>query len=69
MAKSIFTGWRVVTPGSCSDCGYDDGWGFEGGGSIQCNCQMEEGEMEGFDFTDANPRDDSEYISGDTPDF
>lgn len=37
--KTIFTGWRKVTPEACSQCGYDDGWQCDGRGNILCECQ------------------------------
>jgi hypothetical protein len=39
MAKTVFTGWRTVTPGACSICGYDDGWEQYNGSSTVCDCQ------------------------------
>lgn len=39
MAKTVFTGWRSVTPGACSICGYDGGWDCDGRGTILCECQ------------------------------
>jgi hypothetical protein len=24
--KTVFTGWRTVTPGDCSECGMNDEW-------------------------------------------
>lgn len=38
--KTVFTGWRVVTPGNCIACGFDDGWSCDGRGSITCECQQ-----------------------------
>ena len=39
MAKSVFTGWRTVTPGKCSECGSDDEWDCDGRGTVYCSCQ------------------------------
>lgn len=39
MAKSVFTGWRTVTPGKCSCCGSDDDWDCDGRGTVYCGCQ------------------------------
>lgn len=39
MAKVVFTGWRTVTPGACSNCGFDDGWSCDGRGNVLCDCQ------------------------------
>lgn len=39
MAKTVFTGWRTVTPGECYECGYDDRWECDGRGNILCECQ------------------------------
>ena len=42
MATSVFTGWRTVTPGACSICGYDDDWQCDGrgnGGSAGVNSE------------------------------
>ena len=46
MAKSVFTGWRTVTPGACLSCGYDDGWQCDGRGTITCDCQAEDEEQD-----------------------
>lgn len=49
--KTVNTGWRGVTPGKCMCCGYADGWGVDGRGSIMCDCQLSgEDGCEGFDF-------------------
>jgi hypothetical protein len=52
MAKTVFTGWRTVTPGECSCCGFDDDWSCDGRGAVLCGCQAcaECGELsaEGF---------------------
>lgn len=39
MAKSVFTGWRTVTPGACTICGFDTDWEVDGRGSVYCSCQ------------------------------
>jgi hypothetical protein len=39
MAKTVFTGWRTVTPGVCSDCGCIDAWECDGRGNVLCDCQ------------------------------
>ncbi len=39
MAKQVFTGWRTVTPGKCSECGCDDDWSCDGRGNVLCGCQ------------------------------
>jgi hypothetical protein len=41
MATRVFTGWKTVTPGNCSCCGFDDGWDCDGSGTIFCECQVE----------------------------
>lgn len=38
MARTVFTGWRRVTPGCCLGCGYDDDWQCDGRGTIYCSC-------------------------------
>lgn len=40
MAKSVFTGWRTVTPGTCSQCGFDNEWSCNGRGTVYCACQV-----------------------------
>lgn len=40
MATTVFTGWRKVTPGRCSDCGEKDGWDCDGRGTVFCDCQV-----------------------------
>ncbi len=40
MAKSVFTGWRTVTPGKCYSCGETDGWTDDGAGHVYCECQV-----------------------------
>lgn len=37
--KTVFTGWRTVTPGACGICGSDDDWDCDGRGTIYCSCQ------------------------------
>jgi hypothetical protein len=37
--KTLFTGWRTVTPGECAECGFDDEWIVDGRGNILCSCQ------------------------------
>lgn len=39
MAEIVFTGWRMVQPGKCLDCGFDDGWQVDGRGNVLCDCQ------------------------------
>ena len=39
MATTVFTGWRKVTPGKCTECGCDDDWSCDGRGNILCGCQ------------------------------
>ena len=39
MAKTVFTGWRSVTPGKCRVCGSDDDWDCDGRGAVFCGCQ------------------------------
>lgn len=39
MAATVFTGWRTVTPGACSECGCDDDWTCDGRGNVMCGCQ------------------------------
>ena len=59
MAKSVFTGWRVVTPGSCFNCGFDDNYGCDGRGNVACSCSLDEDD-DSFDFTPADSDDESE---------
>jgi hypothetical protein len=51
MAKTVFTGWRKVTPGRCCECGCDDDWGCDGSGTIACSCSPDFDES--FDTTEA----------------
>lgn len=46
MAKTVFTGWRNVTPGKCVLCGFDDGWHDDNAGHVTCDCQDEGEEQE-----------------------
>lgn len=39
MAKTVFTGWKTITPGPCQECGYDDNWTCDGRGNVMCECQ------------------------------
>lgn len=39
MARTVFTGWKTVTPGNCLFCGLDDEWECDGRGNILCSCQ------------------------------
>jgi hypothetical protein len=39
MPKSVFTGWRTKTPGTCMECGFDDQWTCDGRGNVLCDCQ------------------------------
>ena len=39
MAITVNTGWRVVTPGECFGCGFEDDWKVDGRGNILCGCQ------------------------------
>lgn len=39
MATTVHTGWREVTPGDCSICGFDDEWSCDGRGNVLCGCQ------------------------------
>lgn len=39
MPKTVDTGWRIVTPGKCLECGSDDDWQVDGRGNILCACQ------------------------------
>lgn len=52
MAKSVFTGWRTVTPGKCCECGCDDDWSDDGRGNVLCGCQAcaECGELSAYGF-------------------
>lgn len=38
MSKSVHTGWRWVTPGKCSECGFDSDWLVDGRGNVMCDC-------------------------------
>lgn len=37
--KTVFTGWRHITPGPCPDCGRDDQWMTDMKGGVMCVCQ------------------------------
>ncbi len=37
--KTVFTGWRNVTPGPCHYCGYDNDYFCNGRGVVFCGCQ------------------------------
>lgn len=52
MAKRLYTGWRVKTPGNCRDCGSDSDWGIDGGGAILCSCSPDFDES--YDMTEAH---------------
>lgn len=39
MSTTVFTGWRMITPGKCSVCGSDDDWVCDGRGNVLCGCQ------------------------------
>lgn len=39
MARTVNTGWKLITPGRCVECGDDDGWQVDGYGNILCECQ------------------------------
>ena len=52
MAKSVFTGWRTVTPGQCIVCGYDDLWECDGRGNVTC-CTLDDDDLlDGLDELD-----------------
>lgn len=38
MPITVFTGWRMVTPGKCDICGFNDAWESDGRGTIYCSC-------------------------------
>lgn len=40
MAKTVSTGWRKITPGKCSECGFDDDWSCDGRGTVYCGCEV-----------------------------
>jgi hypothetical protein len=50
--KTVFTGWRTVTPGACMLCGDNGAWDCDGRGTVYCACQRcaECGEFEGHTF-------------------
>jgi len=54
MAKSVFTGWRTITPGACDGCGYDDDYECDGRGNVLCGCQAcpECGMLDAYGFHD-----------------
>lgn len=56
MAKTVFTGWRKVTPGRCLLCGFDKYWICDGRGNILCECQacVECGELSADNFHAGN---------------
>ncbi len=37
--KTVFTGWKTVTPGECFSCGCSEDWECDGRGTIYCSCQ------------------------------
>jgi len=37
--KTVFTGWKIITPGNCNVCGFDNDWQCDGRGNILCSCQ------------------------------
>lgn len=37
--KTVFTGWKHITPGNCFGCGSDDDWQCDGRGNVLCGCQ------------------------------
>src|SRR5688572_30464310 len=39
MAATVFTGWRNVTPGPCSQCGSTEDYDCDGRGTVYCSCQ------------------------------
>ena len=51
MAKTVNTGWRLVTPGTCGACGNDSDYGVDGRGHVLCSCHPEFDES--FDTTEA----------------
>lgn len=51
MARAVFTGWRIVTPGPCHECGCDSDWTCDGRGRVLCSCDPECDES--FDGTEA----------------
>jgi hypothetical protein len=51
VAKTVFTGWRKVTPGKCSECGFDNDWGCDGSGHVLCSCSPDFDES--YDTTEA----------------
>lgn len=55
MAKTVNTGWKLVTPGACKNCGNDSDYGCDGRGNVLCSCHPEFDES--FDTTEAEPRD------------
>lgn len=66
MSLKVFTGWRTVTPGPCSACGYSDGWDCDGRGSIFCDCQRcpDCGEVDGHsqDCATNEPQDEEDAL-------
>ena len=62
MAKRINTGWRVVEPGACSECGCDSDYGCNGRGEVICSCNPEFDES--FDSTEADGDTDLDISRG-----
>ena len=52
MLRQVNTGWRIVTPGACVVCGFDDQWQEDGRGTILCSCQacVDCGELSAYGF-------------------
>ena len=59
MAKTVNTGWRLVTPGDCKNCGNDSDYGCDGRDNVLCSCHPEFDES--FDTTEAGATEPVEY--------
>jgi hypothetical protein len=66
MARSVFTGWRTVTPGPCAYCGFDSDYEVDGRGTVYCSCMtcpecaQFDGHNPGCEIAEAEGREDDE---------
>lgn len=68
MSRTVFTGWRNVTPGPCLECGDDDQYFSTGRGDVFCACQCcpDCGEEPGWHATGCP--ESGTYLAGDLDD-
>lgn len=54
--KTVFTGWKTVTPGKCFVCGDTETWQCDGQGNILCDCQAcpDCGLVDAYNFHEPN---------------